>query len=200
MFALRSRARLSSLPLALTVLTVLHTKRRRAREESPQGVSCDDINSAGAVKGLLRRRQDELATVYKEFMAVTRSPGLVGCIIQNGEIVYFTANGTANMKSGTAVDRTTRFRIASMSKSFTAMAIVKLRDDGKLALDDKVSKYFKPGRDETMTPFDRLSIDSPDVTIRDLLTQISGLPQDDPWGDRLLDITESDLYSMAARR
>lgn len=193
-----NRARFTAIPLAIPLaLSVFHARSRNSNDAG--SISCD--GNPDAVKDLIKRRRDELAGVYRDFMGVTKTPGLVGCIIHNGEIVYSTVSGTSNVRNNTPVDRCTRFRIASMSKSFTAMAIVKLRDEGKLSLDDKASKYFniKDGKGRDKNPFDKQSIDSPDVTIRDLLTQFSGLPQDDPWGDRLLDIPEKALYDMAAR-
>ncbi|MFX5714303.1 serine hydrolase, partial [Acinetobacter baumannii] len=74
-----------------------------------------------------------------------------------------------------------------MSKSFTAMAILKLRDEGKLKLDDPVYNYIPELKDQALTK------DAAPITIRHLLTHSAGFPEDNPWGDRQLADTEADL-------
>jgi CubicO group peptidase (beta-lactamase class C family) len=71
------------------------------------------------------------------------------------------------------------FRIASMSKSFTASAILLLRDAGALALDDLAGQYVPE-----LAGWAGGSADAARVTIRQLLTMTAGFPTDDPWGDR----------------
>lgn len=68
-----------------------------------------------------------------------------------------------------------------MTKSFTAMAIMKLRDEGKLSLSDPVSKYIPE-----MSTLEYLTQDSPTIDIENLLTMTAGFPEDNPWGDRQL--------------
>ena len=76
-------------------------------------------------------------------------------------------------------DADTVFRIASMTKSFTASAIVALRDDGALKLDDLAEDYVPELRG-----WPPVSPDSVRISIRHLLTMTAGFPTDDPWGDR----------------
>ena len=85
------------------------------------------------------------------------------------------------LKDRAPVTADTVFRIASMTKSFTAMAILKLRDEGKLSLDDAVSRHV-PALANLPYP----NKDSPEITIRHLLTHSEGFPEDNPWGDRQL--------------
>jgi CubicO group peptidase (beta-lactamase class C family) len=66
-----------------------------------------------------------------------------------------------------------------MTKSFTAATVLRLRDDGALRLDDEIAAWVPE-----LAAMPRLSADSPPITIRSLLTMSSGLPTDDPWGDR----------------
>jgi CubicO group peptidase (beta-lactamase class C family) len=80
---------------------------------------------------------------------------------------------------GAAPDERTVFRIASMSKSFTASAIMLLRDAGSLALDDPAEMYV-PELDGWING----AVDAGPLTIRHLLTMTAGFPTDDPWGDR----------------
>ena len=93
------------------------------------------------------------------------------------------------------VDADTVFRIASMTKSFTAMAILQLRDEGKLSLDDPAERYV-PELKTLRYP----TSDSPRITIRHLLTHSAGFPEDNPWGDQQLSETEESLTPDAARR
>jgi CubicO group peptidase (beta-lactamase class C family) len=78
---------------------------------------------------------------------------------------------------------TTSFRIASMTKSFVAAAALKLRDAGLLRLDDPVAQVV-PELASLRLPSD----DSPQITIRHLLTMSAGFATDDAWADRQLDI------------
>lgn len=78
-----------------------------------------------------------------------------------------------------------------MTKSFTAMAILKLRDDGKLSLTDPASTYIPE-----MAGLEYLTEDSPSITIFNLLTMSAGFPEDNPWGDRQLDEPDQWLLDL----
>ncbi len=78
-----------------------------------------------------------------------------------------------------------------MSKSFTALAILQLRDAGKLNLDDPASKYLPEMRKLTY-----LTSDAPEITIRHLLTHGAGFPEDNPWGDRQLADSDEELMQL----
>ena len=71
------------------------------------------------------------------------------------------------------------FRIASMTKSFTAATVLLLRDEGRLRLDDPVGRWV-PDLAGLAGP----TADSPPITLEHLLTMSAGFPTDDPWGDR----------------
>src|SRR3546814_11810035 len=71
------------------------------------------------------------------------------------------------------------FRIASMTKAFTALAILKLRDDGKLRLDDLAEQHIPEMKGWTYP-----TKDSPRIRVRDLLQHVGGFVTADPWGDR----------------
>ena len=80
---------------------------------------------------------------------------------------------------GPRPEPSTAFRIASMSKSFTAAAVLLLAERGALCLTDPVSRYV-PEFGDVRLP----TSDSPQVTIDMLLSMSGGLPSDDPWADR----------------
>jgi CubicO group peptidase (beta-lactamase class C family) len=111
------------------------------------------------------------------FAARGGQPGLAYGIVAGGELVYAGGAGEC-FPGGPVPGATTVFRIASMTKSFTASMIMLLRDEGALTLDDPAQRYV-PDLAGVLLP-----ADSPPVTIRQLLTMTGGFPTDDPWGDR----------------
>ena len=134
------------------------------------------------------QRKQKLATAFPEidklfqsFIERSQAPGAVFGVIIDGELVWVKAAGVQEKTTNTPVTNDTVFRIASMTKSFTAMSILKLRDEGKLSLDDPVSKYIP---ELANLPYP--TSDSPVLTIRHLLTHSEGFPEDNPWGDRQL--------------
>jgi serine-type D-Ala-D-Ala carboxypeptidase/endopeptidase len=118
---------------------------------------------------------DRLAASYQQRGG---QPGLAYGIVLGGELGHAAGLGERRL-GGPSPDANTPFRIASMTKSFTASAILALRDDGVLKLDDPAEEYLPELRGwPSVTP------DSARVSIRHLLTMTAGFPTDDPWGDR----------------
>jgi CubicO group peptidase (beta-lactamase class C family) len=105
-------------------------------------------------------------------------PGMAYGIVAGGELVHAAGLGERRL-GGPPPDAGTVFRIASMTKSFTASAILALRDDGALKLDDPAETYVPELRD-----WPPVSADSARISLRHLLTMTAGFPTDDPWGDR----------------
>jgi CubicO group peptidase (beta-lactamase class C family) len=105
-------------------------------------------------------------------------PGLAYGIVVGGELVHAAGLGERHL-GGPPPDAGTVFRIASMTKSFTASALLALRDDGALGLDDLAEAYVPELRG-----WPSPSPDSARVSLRHLLTMTAGFPTDDPWGDR----------------
>ena len=97
-------------------------------------------------------------------------PGLAMGLVHNGELLWGRGYGLANIAEAKPITLDTRFRIASITKTFTATAILQLRDAGKLRLEDAVSDY--------LAWFDLQYEDAPPITIYHLLTHTSGLPRD----------------------
>ena len=121
-------------------------------------------------------------------------PGLAFGIVIDGELAYSKGFGVRDTSSKAPVDADTLFRIASMTKSFTAMAILKLRDEGKLALDDPAAKHVP---ELSSLPYP--TRDSAPITIRNLLSMAPGFPEDNAWADRQLAISEDDFTRMLAQ-
>src|SRR6478736_5710249 len=128
--------------------------------------------------------------IYKEYAEKNHFPGYSFGIMLDGKLVFSGSGGYADIDKKIPATTKSMFRIASMSKSFTAMAILKLRDEGKLKLDDPVSKYIPEMAGQ------KLTTDAPEITIRHLLTHSAGFPEDNPWGDRQLADTDEDLIAL----
>ena len=110
-------------------------------------------------------------------------PGMAWGVLARGGLVHEGGAGTIRQPRGRRPDADTVFRIASMTKSFTATTVLLLRDDGALRLDDPVATYL-PDLADWRLP----TADSAPVTVRQLPTMSAGLATDDPWGDRQQDL------------
>jgi CubicO group peptidase (beta-lactamase class C family) len=133
----------------------------------------------------------EIDRVFRDFAAESHVPGAAWGIVVDGAIAHVGVTGFRDLTSKSPVDRDTVFRIASMTKSFTAMSILKLRDAGKFSLDDPAERYV-PELKGLKYP----TTDSPRLTIRHLLSHSTGFPEDNPWGDQQLADSEEQLSRM----
>ncbi len=102
-------------------------------------------------------------------------------------------DGALDERGGHNADEHTVFRIASMTKSFTAACVLALRDEGALGLDDPIARHA-PELGAVTGPTD----DAPAVTIRHLLTMSAGIATDDPWADRHMDLADGELDALVA--
>ena len=121
---------------------------------------------------------DLMDQYFSKHQQEKKIPGVAYGLIKDGQLVHVKGFGQTVLDSGTCPERSSVFRIASMTKSFTATAILLLRDAGKLRLDDDITIYL-PWTDSIGVP----EFGHP-ITVRDLLTMNAGFPTDDPWGDR----------------
>ena len=135
----------------------------------------------------------EIDAAYAAFARQENIPGLVAGIVQDGALVHVTALGVADIEAGRKVTPATVFRIASMTKSITALAILSLRDRGTLALDAPLAEYIP--QFAAVAPPTR---DSGPLTVRHLLTHTAGFVTDDPWGDRVLGMSPGALDALIA--
>ncbi len=103
-------------------------------------------------------------------------PGVVVGVVSDQELVWAEGFGFANVDANRPMALDTRFRMASHSKLFTATAIMQLREQGRLRLDDPVSEYLPWFRVQSAEPDD-----SP-ITIEHLLTHSSGRARQDRIG------------------
>ena len=129
--------------------------------------------------------------LYKDYAEKNHFPGLVYGVVVDGKLVHTGNTGHTDLENKIIANAQSDFRIASMSKSFTAMAILRLRDEGKLKLDDLIRLYIPAAKNTKY-----LTKDATEVTIRHLLTHSAGFPEDNPWGDRQLDATDEELLAL----
>ena len=125
-------------------------------------------------------------------MRSTEQPGCVLAIAHQGELVAERAFGAADLASGTPLTPQHRFRVASHSKTFTAAAVMKLREAGRLHLDDPIGTYV-----------DELPPEVATVTISQLLSHTAGLLRDGVravhWQDRQPFLDEAALRGELAQ-
>jgi CubicO group peptidase (beta-lactamase class C family) len=172
----RRRAALLLLAISAALLSTAH-----AQTTAPDRATPDRAKRVAAVL-------PELDKMYTALAAAEHLPGLVVGVVLDGKLVYSRSFGVANLERKLPVSGSTGFRIASMTKSFVAMAALKLRDEGKLALDDPLVKYLPELRRVELP-----TTDAPALTIRHLMTMTTGLPEDNPWGDRQMQIDNAAL-------
>ncbi|MDB5456251.1 MAG: serine hydrolase, partial [Caulobacter sp.] len=86
----------------------------------------------------------QVDAIVGEALKRVDAPSASIAIVQDGQIAYLKAYGNARLNPTVAATPETRYGIASVSKQFTAAAILLLAEDGKLSLDDKVGQYV-PG-------------------------------------------------------
>jgi CubicO group peptidase (beta-lactamase class C family) len=129
--------------------------------------------------------------LYRDHAEKNHFPGFVYGIVADGKLVFSGATGVLNTKTQNKATTQSLFRIASMTKSFTAMAIMKLQDDGKLNVTDAASEYVSE-----MKAFVYATSDTRPITIHNLLTMTAGFPEDNPWGDRQLEDTDAEFLAF----
>ena len=108
---------------------------------------------------------DEIDDFLRAEMAERKIPGLQLAVVKNGKIVKTANYGLANIQDAVAVDDDTVFSINSITKAFTGVAVMQLVEQGKLELSAKISQYLPD-----------LPVEWHNVTVKQLLTHTSGLP------------------------
>lgn len=138
--------------------------------------------------GMSGGRLGRIGTVVMQHIEAGNVAGAVTLVARRGRIVHFEAHGLANVDTRAPMTSDAIFRLASMSKPITAVAIMMLAEEGKLALTDPVAKFIPelagltsvavpkpiPPRDERERAYDLVTANRA-ITIHDLLTHGSGL-------------------------
>jgi len=135
----------------------------------------------------------DIGAIFEQYAVEAHVPGLVYGIVREGKLVKVQGIGVQDLESGTPVSADSVFRIASMTKAFTALAVLNLHKQGRLDLDSPAASIvpeFKviaaPGQG------------AGPISLRQLLTHSAGLVTDDPWGDRQLNMSEPEFSRYLA--
>jgi CubicO group peptidase (beta-lactamase class C family) len=160
--------------LGLTLLAV-------AAPAASQGLPTTSPEAVGLSSARLQR----LDKVMQDYVDTHRVSGVVTIVVRNGKVAELAAFGKRDIEANAPMQKDTIFRIASMSKAVTSVAVMMLVEEGKIGLSDPVSKFipsFKkttvivppppgaiPGSPASIMPAKR------EITIRDLLTHTAGI-------------------------
>lgn len=126
---------------------------------------------------------EKIDAFLRRFIAQNQVPGAAVAISREGKLLYARGFGWADQESKTRVKPTSLFRIASISKPITAVAILRLSERGRIALDDPMVKHLKQMESYRSHPDFDQRIEK--VTIQDLLRHSGGWDRDesfDPMG------------------
>jgi CubicO group peptidase (beta-lactamase class C family) len=139
----------------------------------PQKVAAgDQAKPVRKHKMNLQAAKSELEALLQQQVKQLQVPGMAAGLVHDGHLVWWRGVGVQDLSSKAPVTADTIFRIGSITKIFTGLAILALRDAGKLHLDIPVAR-FVPEVSQVVYP----TIDSPRITIRHLVTHTSGLPR-----------------------
>jgi CubicO group peptidase (beta-lactamase class C family) len=130
--------------------------------------------------GLSAARLARISKAMEEDVAADRIPGALAMVIRRGKVAYMEARGMADREAGDPMKEDTIFRIYSMTKPFTSVAVMMLYEEGRLGIKDPVSKYIPElgGLKVLVGNPDgthRLEKSKRDMTVQDLLRHTSGL-------------------------
>jgi len=135
-----------------------------------------------AADGFSPERLHHIDSLFNSFTQAHKIAGVCAIVERHGHIDYWHASGYADIAHNKMLQRTDMFRIASQTKAITCAAILILYQEGKLLLDDPISKYIPEFKDPTViksfNPKDSTYTTEPakrEVTIHDLLTHTSGI-------------------------
>ncbi|MBW3598387.1 MAG: beta-lactamase family protein [Planctomycetes bacterium] len=128
-------------------------------------------HAAPAEAGMNAEPLNLIAPAMRQFVEEGQISGAVTLVARQGKIIHHAAVGDADIDAGRQMQKDTIFAIASMTKPITATAVMILRDEGKLSLDDPVSKFIPEFKNATLEgkPLEQ------EITVRRLLTHTSGL-------------------------
>lgn len=151
--------RIGSILLAILCLSCFIIPGCGNNADTPAGgsLSAEAASSYPQVDEYIRRQMED-----------DNIPGMAVAVVQAGEIIYLNGLGVASLDTQLPVTLQTIFDLASVSKSFTALGVLLLRDDGLIDLDAPVKQYLPD-----------FKMDDPrasEITVRQLLNQTSGLP------------------------
>lgn len=161
--------RLLSLLLILTLVPALALAQAKpVAQTNPHAALAVDSARLARLDGALQ-----------EYVDKNQLAGIVALVLQDGKPVYERAFGWADKESGRKMTTDTIFRIASQTKAITSAAILILMEEGKLSVDDPVSRFIPTFRNTTVAVKKDNGVEivpaKRQITIRDLLTHTAGI-------------------------
>ena len=114
----------------------------------------------------LKSAMPEIDRIFRAYATDTKIPGMIWGVVIDGQLAHVGSFGVRDRASQAPVTADTAFRIASMTKSFTALAVLKLRDAGRLSLEDPVSRWIPQ-----FEKMERPTRDTPPLTLARLRSQ-----------------------------
>jgi CubicO group peptidase (beta-lactamase class C family) len=114
--------------------------------------------------GIASAQAEDVDTYLRHEMETRKIPGVAFAVVDRGKVVTERAYGSANLDTGTPLGTHGVFELASVTKPFTATAVMMLVEEGKIGLDDPILKYIQNG-----------PIAWKDITVHQLLSHTSGL-------------------------
>jgi CubicO group peptidase (beta-lactamase class C family) len=133
----------------------------------------------------------DLDDCFARWAVVEHTPAIAWGLIHDGELIAARGIGTLRVGEDAQPDATSAFRIASMTKSFTGAALMSLVVDGAVRLDEPVATYVPE-----LAGWRGPTTDGPPLTVRHLVSMESGLPTDDAWADRHLDLPPAGMDAL----
>jgi CubicO group peptidase (beta-lactamase class C family) len=160
---------------ALVVMSSLMLLAPSARVAGqPRGAAAPELRGGFSVERLAR-----IDSFFNKLVADGGIAGGVALVLRDGQPVYERAFGYADLPAQRRMTTDAIFRIASQTKAITSVAIVMLAEEGRLGINDEVSRYlpeFRSTTVSTQTDSGRFNLPAPrQITIRDLLTHTSGI-------------------------
>jgi CubicO group peptidase (beta-lactamase class C family) len=139
------------------------------------------------------RAQEIVAQVMERVARSEHAPGLAWGLVRGGGLVASGGVGTLRVGDDARPTASSVFRIASMTKSFTGAALMSLVANGDVRLDEPVATYLP-----AVAGWPAPTTDAPTLTVRHLVSMESGLPTDDAWADRHLDLAQEEMDALIA--
>jgi CubicO group peptidase (beta-lactamase class C family) len=147
--------------------------------------------TAKARSSLIGDTLPEIDQIFSDSHLDSHAPGVVYGIVADDGFVHINGFGVQDIQSRRAVTNDSIFRIASMTKVFIGLAILSLRDEGRLSLEAPAETYVPELRSLAYP-----TGDSPRITVRNLLTHTAGFVTDNPWGDRQESLTADQFREL----
>ncbi|QDK78267.1 beta-lactamase family protein [Spirosoma sp. KCTC 42546] len=164
--------------MVLIALTAISLHAQTGTKQNPQLLTVASPESAGFYPERLNR----IDGLIQSYIDKGAFPGVAAIVVKDGKIVYHKSFGKSDLETNKPMAKDAIFRIASMTKAITSLVVMMLHEEGKIMLDDPISKYIpefaKPvvldkfnEKDSTYTTIPAKR----EITVRHLLSHMSGL-------------------------